>query len=267
MKTLDSVGKVAIVTGGSSGIGLSIAHELARRGYSLLLVSIQKSELEACQIELERLYEKKCYILYLDLSGESSALTLFNFCKENILSVEVIVNNAGFMNFSEVTETPLEKVHAMLQVHMVTPTEICRLFGKEMKDRKSGYILNTSSISSVMPYPGISLYGPTKTYMRYFTRALRSEMKEYRVKVTCLIPGATATPLHDADKVNIPMFQKLHLMHSAKYVASRAVRSLFRDKAECVPGLVNKIILALMPLIPTWLIELINHRTNWLKKD
>jgi len=259
--------RVALITGGSSGIGLAIAHELARRGYSLLLVSNQQNELAVCQAEFEKQYELKCYTFYLDLARESAGSELFNFCQEQLMYVAVVVNNAGFMNFSEVAETPFEKVQAMLHVHMVTPTEICRLFGKEMKDRKSGFILNTSSISSVMPYPGISLYGPSKTYMRYFTRALRSEMKEYGVKVSCLIPGATATPLHDAEKVNMRLHKRLHIMHSAEYVASRAVRALFKNKAECVPGLLNKIIMLVVPLVPTWLIELINHRTNWLKKN
>jgi len=260
-------GKVALVTGGSSGIGLAIAHELARRGYSLLLVSNQQNELEICRAKFEELYERKCHTLFLDLAGKSAAHDLYNFCQEQQFLIEVVVNNAGFMNFSELSEAPLAKLQAILQVHMATPTEICRLFGKEMKERRSGYILNTSSISSVMPYPGISLYGPTKTYVRYFTRALRSEMREYGVKVTCLIPGATATPLHDAEKVNIPLAVKLHVMHSATYVASRAARALFRNKAECIPGLLNKIVMVVVPLVPSWLIELINHRTSWLKKQ
>jgi uncharacterized protein len=267
MRSITENGKVALVTGGSSGIGLAIAHQLALKGYSILLVSNQKDELTVCKAEFEKLYSVKCYVLYLDLSNESSALELFNFCRDQRMEVEIVVNNAGFMNFSEVAETPFEKVQTMLHVHMLTPTKICRLFGKEMKVRKCGYILNTSSISSVMPYPGISLYGPTKTYMRYFTRALRSEMREYGVQVTCLIPGATATPLHDAQKLNLPLAKKLHVMHSAEYVASRAVRAIFRNKAECVPGLLNKIVMLVVPLVPTWLIELINHRTSWLKKD
>jgi short-subunit dehydrogenase len=87
------------------------------------------------------------------------------------------------------------------------------------------------------------------------------------VQVTCLIPGATANLLHDEEKVNIALAKRLHVMHSAEYVASRAVRALFRNKAECVPGLLNKIVMVLVPLVPTWLIELINHRTSWLKKD
>ena len=59
---------------------------------------------------------------------------------------------------------------------------------------------------------------------------------------------------------------KLHIMHSAEYVASRAVRALFRNKSECVPGILNKIVMVVLPLIPPWWIELINHKTNWLKK-
>ncbi len=259
-------GNTALITGGSSGIGLAIAHELAKRGYSLVLVSNQPESLAECKAKLEKTHNSPCHTLCVDLSLPGVTDTILKYCDDRQLEVDVLVNNAGFMMFSEVADAPAEKVEAIVNLHMVTPTLLCRAFGSRMKRNRHGFILNVSSISAVMPYPGISLYGPTKTYLRYFSQALRSEMKEYGVRVTCLIPGATATPLHDAEKVNIPLAMKLHVMHSAEYVASRAVRALFRNKAECVPGFLNKLIMLVVPLVPTWLIELINHRTSWLKK-
>ena len=147
---------------------------------------------------------------------------------------------------------------------MTTPAFLCRLFGVKMMMRKKGYILNVSSISAVMPYPGISLYGPTKAFLRYFTRALRTEMKLYGVKVTCLIPGATATALYDT--INFNVLRKLGVMKNPEWVAKAGIKSLFRNRAECVPGLLNKLIILLLPFIPHFIIGFIHRNTNLVRK-
>lgn len=258
--------KVALITGGSSGIGLAIAHELAANGFSLFLVSNQPGLLENCKIEIEAKYAVSCHVLDIDLSKENSAQEIFNFTKQQDLEVEILVNNAGFLVFSEVMETPAKKINAVLQLHVLVPTMLCRLFGSEMKQRNSGHILNVSSISAVMPYPGISIYGPSKTYMRFFTRALRSELKIYGVNATCLIPGATATALYDPNKINLKLARRLGIMQTPEFVAKKAVRSLFRKKAECIPGLLNKLTVYFLPLLSMRLIFLIHKNTNLLQK-
>jgi short-subunit dehydrogenase len=145
-------------------------------------------------------------------------------------------------------------------LHLHTPTLLCRLFGEQMKSRKQGHILNVSSISAVMPYPMISLYGPTKTYLRYFTRALRTEMKPYGVNVTCLIPGATITGLYNLEQVNVARLKAFGIFHTPEFVASKAVKGLLRRKAVIVPGLLNKITIRLMPLVPSFIIAGLNRQ-------
>ena len=258
--------KLALVTGGSSGIGWAIARELAEKNHSLLLVSNQAEQLEKCKTEIEKKFPLKCFVLNIDLTGTSSAQKIIDFCYAQNFEVEILVNNAGILVFSEAVDTPVEKTNAILQLHVYTPTMLCCLFGAEMKKRKSGFILNVSSISSAMPYPGISLYGPTKTYMRYFSRALRTEMKRHRVSVTCLIPGATETALYDPKRVNILLAKKIGVMHTAEFVASKAVRAMLNKKAECIPGIMNKLVVWFVPFIPAVIIELVNRKTNLLNK-
>src|SRR5690606_14805701 len=141
---------------------------------------------------------------------------------------------------------------------------LCRLFGEEMRKARHGFILNVSSISAVMPYPGISLYGPSKTYMRYFTRALRSEMKQYNIHVTCLIPGATATALYDPNRVNLSLAKRLGVMQSAEKVAKTGLKSLFKNQAESIPGILNKITVGVLPFIPAGVARLIHQKTKIL---
>ena len=87
-----------------------------------------------------------------------------------------------------------------------------------------------------MPYPIISFYGPSKTFIRSFSRALRTEMKSNGVSVTCLIPGATATALYEGHNVNIPLAMKLGVMKKPETVAHAGVNALFNGRAECIPG-------------------------------
>lgn len=257
---------LALITGGSSGIGLSMAEQLAMMNYDLLLVSNQSEELEAVQQSLEQKYKVRCHVLMADLSQPGAAQEVFAYSRAQHLEPEVLVNNAGFLIFSEVVQTPEAQLAAILQLHINTPAMMCRLFGEAMKRNRKGYILNVSSISAVMPYPGISLYGPSKTFIRYFTRALRHEMKIYGVGVTCLIPGATQTALYDPHRVNIPLAMKLGVMKKPEFVARRAIRDLFCYKAESIPGWLNKFIVGFLPWVPAGVIQLIYRRSNILEK-
>lgn len=256
----------ALITGGSSGIGWAIALELAQRQYPIVLVSNQEEALKECQTRIERDFGVACHVLNLDLAQPSAAQSVFDFCQSKGIEVEILVNNAGVLLFSEVASAPVDKMHIILQLHVYTPTMLCRLFGAQMRERRSGHILNVSSISSVMPYPGISIYGPTKTYMRYFSRALRSEMRLYNVNVTCLIPGATQTALYDPNRVNLSLAKKVGVMATAEFVARRAVRAMFRRCAQVVPGFLNKLTMWFVPWVPAWIIVLIHRKTNLIKK-
>ncbi|MCK5700376.1 MAG: SDR family NAD(P)-dependent oxidoreductase, partial [Cyclobacteriaceae bacterium] len=123
-----------------------------------------------------------------------------------------------------------------------------------------------SSISAVMPFPIISFYGPSKTFLRFFSRALRTEMKSDKIKVTCLLPGATATALYDTHNVNIPLAMKLGLMKKPDYVARAGVKALFAEQAECIPGVLNKLVVLLLPIVPHIVIEWINRLRNLTKQ-
>jgi short-subunit dehydrogenase len=129
-----------------------------------------------------------------------------------------------------------------------------------MIERGSGYILNVSSISAVMPYPTISLYGPTKTYLRYFSRALRYELKPSGIHVSCLLPGAIDTGFYDDTGFDIGKGRKLGIVKMPEFVANSAMKALFRNRAECIPGLLNKLVVRFFPLIPRSWIGLIYRR-------
>jgi len=254
--------KYALVTGASSGIGWHISEEMAKRGYSVIAVSNQPEQLISLKNKLENSYHIPVLTLNIDLALEDSALQVFGYCEKQGCFVEVLINNAGTLIFGEAVKVEYQGTKSILNLHITTPALLCRLFGEQMIQRRKGFILNVSSISSVMPYPTLSLYGPTKAFLRDYSRALRTEMRRYGVSVTCLLPGATVTSLYDPGRYNTPLKRKLGIIKNPDEVAGIAVSAMFNNKAESVPGVVNKLIVLLLPLVPHSLIAWIYRKKD-----
>ena len=247
----------ALVTGASSGIGREIAKLLAERGYNILAVSDQKEELDLLKTELESTFDIKVNVLCMDLSREGSTSGLINFCKEHNLNIEILVNCAGILVYGKHHETSDDRIDTLVGLHISCVIRLCRYFSEEMVMRQTGYILNVSSISAVMPYPTISLYGPSKAFIRHYSRAIRTELKPYGIGVTCLMPGAVNTRFYENTGFRIGKAAKTGIAKSPESVARSAVRALFRRKPVCIPGLMNKIIVRVLPLIPYFIINVI----------
>ncbi len=255
----------ALITGSSSGIGLEIAKLLAERGYSLVLVSNEEERLNQLKQILSDQYEVRVETLHINLARSEAASEVFNFCQQSKLEVEVLVNNAGFFFFGQVTDADIEMAQAKIHLHVMTSSLLCTLFGNEMRKLRKGFILNNSSISAYKDFPGIGYYGATKAYIKSFTRSLRTELRYYDVHVTCLCPGATATNLYDPNVIDVELAKKIGIMMSAEEVAKLGVSGLFNNKAVVVPGLVTKAMLFLALLTPYWVIYEIRKRTKFLR--
>lgn len=245
----------AIVTGGSSGIGLAFVHQLAERGYNLCIVSNQQEVLPVLEKEIAEKYSIKCTSLYIDLAQDEAAQKVYDFCKSNQLNIEVLINNAGFLIADELINVAPQKVSTLLKLHTVTPTLLCQFMAKDMILKKKGYILNISSTSAYMPFPIISLYGPSKVYIRNFTKAIRNELYVHNVNVSCILPGAVDTNLYKVNNSKIKLAKRLGIMHSPQYIAKRGLKILFKNKGKSVPGLLNKLSLPFIKLVPSFVIR------------
>ena len=200
----------------------------------------------------------------LDLSNEDSANSLIDSTSEYSRQIEVLINNAGVFFFGHAVDVEPARTQQLINLHIQTSTQLCIHFGKLMKERGRGYILNTSSISAYKNYPGIALYASSKAYLRSFTRSMRLELKPFGVHVTCLLPGATETNLYRTTQVNMSLAKRLGIMRSPTQVAHAGLRGLWRNKAEVVPGLMTKLVAAIMRYTPYWVIYQIRKRTNIL---
>jgi short-subunit dehydrogenase len=249
--------KYALVTGASSGLGRCISFELVGKGYNLIAVSNQPSELEELKKKLEETFPVSVITVNMDLAVETAAQSLFDYCEEHNFQVDILVNNAGMLIFGEVLTVQYSRALSILNLHMATPALLCRLFGEKMTNNGQGYLLNISSISAVMPYPTISLYGPTKSFLRNFSRALRTELKPMGVNVTCLLPGAMDTRLLQEYHFNLKKGKNVRVVKHPEKVAQAGIKALFRNRSECIPGILNKLTVWLLPFLPLSVIGLI----------
>lgn len=263
MKTIE--GMTALVTGASSGIGRAIAVELARCGVHLVLVSNEEQALLTLRQEIEHDYGVALTVFCMDLSTDTAAQSLYQRCVQKKLGVDILVNNAGIFFFGEAVDADAGNITTMLRLHVMTPSLLCTLFGRGMKERRRGFILNVGSIVAYKDFPGIAYYGATKRYIRAFSESLRSEMQEYGVGVTLLCPGAVATGLY-----NVPVRSKLlylsGILANPEAIARIGVRALFKHKTVVVPGMFYKIVLPFVRLIPRFVIDLIKNRTDLVVK-
>ena len=243
--------KYALITGGSAGIGLAVARELALRGYGLVLVARSEEKLALARESLMRDLNKEIDILTLslDLTREDAAQTLFDWTQQQGLIVEVLVNNAGVYFFEEAIVLDAAKTQALIQLNILTLTRLCQLFGAEMAERKRAagrvnpvekaepaYILNISSYSVYMPWAGWSLYSASKAYVKNFSMALARELRSRAVVVSCAAPAGVATSLLGLPGKLARLGRRCGILMSPQTCARRIVRALFRQREYIIPG-------------------------------
>lgn len=250
----------ALVTGASSGMGLLYATRLAEAGCNLLLVSNQDKELNEVA---KRLGEKFCVDViarYQDLSQDDAAKQLFDYCKQENIVVDILINNAGTFFFHELDEEYNDRMELMLKLHVMTPTRMCRLFGDEMKKRSFGYIVLVSSMAARLPFPGITTYSATKAYLRSLGKSLYYEMRDYGVGVTTVCPGAIATPLYKFNPKLLNFGVKIGLIGTPQWLVKKALKGMFRKKMLVAPGFMNVYLPPLLAMMPKPLVNRI-----WIK--
>lgn len=250
---------VALITGGSSGMGLEFARELAARDYKLLLVSNRADDLESAAKELTAA-GAGVLTHFADLAAPDAADSLFAWCQAEGIVPDILINNAGMFFFKEITEEDLPRVQAMLDLHIQTVTRLCILFGGQMKKRGSGYILNVSSMAARIPAPGITVYSATKAYLKSFGVSLSYELAPYGVSVTTVCPAAIATPLYRLDEKWMRLGVRIRLIHTPRWLVRRALRAMFRRRRLVQPSLMNVWLPPLIALLPGWLVAKIWKR-------
>ncbi len=232
----------ALITGASKGIGKQIAVELAKKKFDLLLIARSASQLEDVAKELRAKYDVKVDFLATDLSVNKSAETVFSWVNQNNYQISVLVNNAGYGLAGLYEGTTLEQNRDMMNLNMITLSEMCQVFLPMLKRNSQAYILNIASSTAYQAIPRMAIYAATKVFVLNFSRALKYELKDTPVSVTCISPGSTDTNFND--RAAIPEKARRaaeKVTMSPEVVAKISVDAMFAGKTEVIPGVVNKL--------------------------
>lgn len=233
-------GQWALITGASSGFGVDFAHLLAELGANLILVARRTEPMQALASELQKRHGTETRVIGLDLAQAEAASTLKAQTDALGLSVDILINNAGYGLFGEFLAQPLMNTRDMLQLNMLTLTELTHHYSLDMARRGGGHILLVASIGGYQATPSYAAYSASKAYVLLFGEALNQELKASNVKVSVLSPGISATAFLQVSGQRPTLYQRLLMMRS-RPVAQIGLRAMFRGKASVVPGLLNKL--------------------------
>ena len=219
----------ALITGASSGIGKDMAIVLSKKGYDLVLVSRDEGKLKKLQKELEK-NNVKIEIYTTDLSIEENCKKLH----KNIKDIDILINNAGFGDCGNFTNTSLNKELNMIKTNIIAYHILTKLYLIDMKKKGKGKILNVASIAGFMPGPLMSTYYATKSYVVRLSEGIREELKKEKsnIKIIILCPGPVNTNFNKVANV------KFHMREAnSEKVAQYAIKKLEQGKFYIIPGL------------------------------
>ncbi|NNM71318.1 SDR family NAD(P)-dependent oxidoreductase [Enterovirga aerilata] len=230
----------AVITGASSGIGAEMARIYAGRGRSLVLAARREARLAELKAEIgSRHPDARIETVVLDLEEPDGAEALMAELDRRGIELETLVNNAGFGLRGGFATLPYRDQLAMLQLNVVSLTQLCRLALPGLAARRRGGIINVASTAAFQAIPYMAAYAATKAYVLSLSEALHEEAGRHGVVVTALCPGPTATEFSArADLERSRMFER---PMSAAEVAQAGIDGHEAGRAVVIPGASNRL--------------------------
>ena len=256
--------QVAFVSGATSGIGRAYAVCFAKAGYDLIITGRRLDKLNTLAHELRENFRICVRIIQAELSEENDIQKLIKVIEKHD-NIYVLVNNAGFGSGVEFCKNNMAEHMRMLQVHVIVSVKLVYAVLPQMINRKEGTIINVSSLGAYLPAPGNSMYSATKLFLTSFSESLHMELHKQGIKVQCLCPGFTHTDFH-ARRTSGKMAKSNGLMWmEADEVVEKSIKSLSKHNIVFVPGIMNRILIAVTSLIPRRLYYYIMERSVRIK--
>lgn len=245
----DTARPLAIVTGGSNGIGLELARQFADNGYDLLIAAENEAHLRDAAMTLSA-SGAKVDIYASDLGQEQAVDGLYRAITAAGRPVDALCVNAGIGLGGPFVETDLKTELQMIDLNIRGAVQLTKLVLKDMVARDSGKILFTSSIAATMPDPFEAVYGGTKVFLRWFGEALRNELKETGITVTVLMPSVTDTNFFNRADMLDTKAGASDSKDDPAVVAKAGFDALMAGDDKVVPTVKNKIMGAVADLLP-----------------
>ncbi|HLO85600.1 MAG TPA: SDR family oxidoreductase [Nostocaceae cyanobacterium] len=241
----------ALITGASGGIGKAFAEELAARKTNLVLVARSAEKLQQIAEKLQKQHQIEIDYIVQDLTEPQATDRVFEAIKAKEITIDLLINNAGFGDYGDFAERDAERQLKMVQLNIVALVDLTHKFLPLMRQKRSGSIINVASIAGFQPIPYISVYAATKAFVISFSEALWAENRDYGVHVLVVCPGPTETDFFTEARFPPALAAANNKISTPEEVVHDALAGLARGDSTVVSGgLRNQIIVNLQRFLP-----------------
>ncbi len=250
--------QTVLITGASSGIGLALAEVFAENQHNLILVARSEDKLQALSQGLSQKHGVQATVFSHDLTDKNAPQALFDQVQQHNLSVDVLVNNAGYGDYAEFVSSDWEKLQGMILLNVLATTHLTRLFLPAMVSRGAGKLLNVSSTAAFQPGPMMAVYFATKAYVLSFSEAIAAETEDAGITVSTLCPGPTQSSFigkANMDKMALASNGSESKLPTAAEVAKFGYDALQKGQVVAVHGLANQLLAFSTRLAPRGIIR------------
>ena len=212
--------KLIVVTGGSKGIGRAIIEKFAAQSFDVVTCARNKEDLKKLEFEIKKKYPSSAvYTTTADMADKQQTESFVNFVTDLKRPVDILVNNAGYFVPGSISTEPDGTLESMIHANLYSAYYTTRGLVQAMKNRKSGHIFNMCSIASIKAYSNGGSYAITKFALLGFSKCLREELKEFGIRVTSILPGATKTASWEGSEEPDERFMKAEDVAETIYAA------------------------------------------------
>ena len=239
-----------MITGASLGIGRSIAHKLAERGFNIILVALPTDELAQTELELKNKFGINTESIGIDLSQDGAPQIVFEKVEKLGIRLSILINNAGIGYVGRFEDNPFSYYRTLIKLNAQATVQMTYLFLPMLKERSRAYILNMGSLASILPAPFKSVYVASKQFIRGFSLSLCEELREDGISVTTVCPNTVLTKeIHEKRVAALGWLGRISALRPNQ-VAEESLEAMFAGKRCIVPGMLNRFASFLLRLLP-----------------
>jgi uncharacterized protein len=246
-----STRRTALITGASSGIGEAFANEFAARGFDVVLTARREDRQQAIAGRIAHKYGVRAHVVPCDLAGPGAVSALCDELHRRALSIDALVNGAGFGTSGKFATAEWEVCADMMQVMVTAPVALTHQLLPGMIERRCGWIVNVASVAGLVPSGSGTLYEAAKSFIVRMSTSLAREVSSQGVRVTVVCPGPTRTEFHSSAGVEhtvrgIPDWMWME----PDAVAREAFAGLMMGKPLVISGRRNRLFVLLLRCVP-----------------
>lgn len=246
------LGKWALITGASAGIGKTFAESLAAKGANLILVARRRDRLETIAATLKNAHSIETMIIEADLSSPDAPERIMDAISASSAQIDILINNAGFGLPGYFTDTDWPGHRDFLELMVTSYAHLTRLTLPGMLERGWGRIIQVASVAGLVPgSAGHTMYGPSKAFLVSFAQSIAAECEGTNIQSTALCPGFTYSEFHDVnDTRKLVSLLPKHMFMEAEPVVEGAIKAVESGHVVYVPGTWNKFVVWLSKAMP-----------------